>query len=123
MISRNTGRTASRGNAPFAAAVRRSQHRALALRDVEGLAPLALAAPDLLDHLGPAVEQRQDLIVDAVDLGAQRREIVGSSGRRPGIGQTIIEIRVDGRHAPTRAAPGSRSAPAFSPRSRPASTR
>ena len=52
------------------------QHRTLALGDVERLAPLALAAPDLAHHLGAPVEQRQDLIVDAVDRRAQRREIV-----------------------------------------------
>src|SRR4029079_14674767 len=66
------------------------QDRALALRNVEGLATLALAPADLLDDLGPAIEQRQDLIVDAVDRRAQLREIVwfGTAGHR----QTIIEI-------------------------------
>ena len=71
MISRNTGRTASRGKAPLAAAVRRSQHRTLALGNVERLAPLALVAADLAHHLGAPVEQRQDLIVDGVDRRAQ----------------------------------------------------
>ena len=52
------------------------QHRALALRNVERLAPLTLVAPDLAHHLGAPVEQRQYLIVDAVDRRAQRREIL-----------------------------------------------
>ena len=103
MISRNTGRTASRGKAPLRRRGQPLQHRALALRDVERLAPLALVAPDLAHHLGAPVEQRQDLIVDAVDRRAQRREIRLGSGP-PGIAQTIIESRPprDGTSALTR---------------------
>jgi len=52
------------------------EHGTLALRNVKGLAPLALAAPDLAYDLRAPVEQREDLIVDTVDRRAQRREIV-----------------------------------------------
>ena len=50
----------------------------LALRDVEGLAPLALDLADPPHDLGAPVEQREDLVVDRVDLRPQRREL----GRR-----------------------------------------
>ena len=53
---------------------------------MEGLAALALAAPDLAHDLGAPVEQREDLIVDTIDRLTQRREIVFGTTRH---GETI----------------------------------
>ena len=82
MISRNTGRTASRGNAPFAAAVSRCSTARSRCGTWNASRRSRLRRPTSLDDLGAPVEQRQDLIVDAVDRRAQRREIVEFGRRR-----------------------------------------
>jgi hypothetical protein len=58
------------------------EHDALAPRHVERLAAAALDLPDLLDHLGAPIEQRQDLIVQAIDLDAQLGETRSRTGSR-----------------------------------------
>ncbi len=82
MISRNTGRTASRGKAPFAAAVSRSSTARSRPGTWNVSRRLRLISPDLLDHLGAPIEQRQDLVVQAVDLDTQLGEARSGTGSR-----------------------------------------
>src|SRR5262249_11833424 len=84
------------------------QHRALALRDVEGLPAFALAASDLAYDLGAPVEQRQNLVIDAVDGGAQCRQIVGLGTS----GHSTDSNRINASNGSGHPASGSRSAPA-----------
>jgi hypothetical protein len=52
------------------------EHGALAPRYVKGLAAAALDLADLFDDFGAPIEQRQELIVQAINLGAQLGQAV-----------------------------------------------
>src|SRR5690348_13228282 len=90
--------------APGAALREPLEHRALALRIVvRGKPRFALGVGDLLGCAGPPIEQREDLLVDRIDLGAQVAELAHGADstfasapviRQPSIAVANLSIHV-----------------------------